>query len=44
MGWDGLAIGTACGHAVGGLIPFAVLLRGRGGLRMRRTLFGPMCR
>ncbi len=41
LGWDGLAIGTACGHALGGLIPFAVLLRGRGGLRVRRTLLRP---
>ncbi len=35
LGWDGLAIGTACGHALGGLIPFALLLRGRAGLRVR---------
>lgn len=35
QGWKSLAIGTACGHAAGGLIPFVVLLRGRRGLRLR---------
>ena len=34
MGWDALPIGTACGHAAGGLIPLAVLLASRGGLRL----------
>ncbi|MEX0676841.1 MAG: MATE family efflux transporter [Pirellulales bacterium] len=41
LGWDGLAIGTTCGHAMGGLIPFAVLLRGRAGLRIERRLLRP---
>jgi putative MATE family efflux protein len=41
MGWDGLAIGTACGHAVGGLIPLSRLLRGRAGLRIQRSLLKP---
>lgn len=41
LGWDGLAIGTTCGHALGGLIPFAVLLRGRSGLRIQRRLLKP---
>ena len=41
LGWDGLAIGTACGHALGGLIPLAVLLRGRFGLRIERRLLRP---
>jgi putative MATE family efflux protein len=41
LGWDGLAIGTACGHALGGLIPFSVLLRGRVGLAVRRRYFWP---
>ncbi len=35
MGWDALPIGTACGHALGGLIPFVLLVRGRNGLRVR---------
>lgn len=38
MGWDALPIGTACGHTMGGLIPFTVLVWGRSGLRIRRTL------
>ena len=33
LGWKGLAIGTAVGHAVGGLILLAVLFKGRAGLR-----------
>jgi putative MATE family efflux protein len=41
LGWDGLAIGTTCGHALGGLIPFALLLRGRAGLRVQRRLLRP---
>ncbi len=41
LGWDGLAIGTACGHALGGLIPFIVLLRGRVGLRIQPRLLKP---
>jgi putative MATE family efflux protein len=41
LGWDGLAIGTACGHAAGGLIPLAVLLRGRAGLRIRGRMLRP---
>lgn len=34
LGWDGLAIGAACGHGVGGLVLLMVLLRGRAGLRI----------
>jgi len=34
LGWDGLAIGTACGHFFGGAIPFVVLLRGRSGIQI----------
>ncbi len=41
MGWDALPIGTACGHTMGGLIPFTVLVWGRSGLRIRRTLLRP---
>jgi putative MATE family efflux protein len=41
LGWDGLAIGTTCGHALGGLIPFTLLVRGRAGLRVERRLLKP---
>ncbi len=41
LGWDGLAIGTTCGHAIGGLIPFAMLRAGRAGLRVQRRLLRP---
>jgi putative MATE family efflux protein len=41
LGWDGLAIGTACGHGLGGLILFVLLLRGRAGLRLRRKQMKP---
>ncbi len=34
QGWDGIAIGTAAGHATGGLVLLAVLLRGRGEFRV----------
>jgi putative MATE family efflux protein len=34
LGWDGLAIGTAIGHAIGGLIILYRLVRGRGGLAL----------
>lgn len=32
LGWEGLAIGTACGHGLGGLLVLSLLLRGRAGL------------
>jgi putative MATE family efflux protein len=35
QGWDGIAIGTASGHATGGLVVLAILLRGRRGFRLR---------
>lgn len=35
LGWEGLAIGTAAGHAAGGLILLVMLLQGRAGLRVR---------
>lgn len=41
LGWDGLAIGTATGHLVGGLIPLALLSRGRAGLRLHWNLLQP---
>ena len=34
LGWDGLAIGVACGHSVGGLIVLYRLLSGRAGLHL----------
>ncbi len=41
LGWDALPISTACGHALGGLIPFLVLLRGRFGLRIEWARLRP---
>ncbi len=41
LGWDGLAIGTACGHFFGGMIPFVVLLRGRSGVRVDLRAWWP---
>lgn len=41
LGWDGIAIGTACGHILGGIIPVAVLARGRAGLKLRLNLLRP---
>lgn len=35
LGWDGLAIGTAVGHGVGGLLIAGLLLMGRAGLKVR---------
>ncbi|QDU96719.1 Multidrug resistance protein MdtK [Lignipirellula cremea] len=40
-GWGGLALGTACGHATGGLIVLLALLRGRAGLRVNFRLLRP---
>jgi putative MATE family efflux protein len=37
LGWDGLAIGTACGHTIGGSIILWKLLRGGGGLLLIDT-------
>ncbi len=41
MGWDARPIGTACGHFVGGCVPFVLLLRGRAGLRVGRWTLRP---
>ena len=41
LGWDGLAIGTACGHGLGGVIILGVLCRGRAGLRLRAKWLRP---
>ena len=35
LGWEGLALGTAVAHGVGGLIILGLLVRGRFGLRLR---------
>jgi putative MATE family efflux protein len=35
LAWKGLAIGTACGHAVGALVLLGLLIKGRAGLRLR---------
>jgi putative MATE family efflux protein len=35
LGWEGLAIGTAAGHGLAGLIVLALLVRGRAGLQLR---------
>lgn len=41
LGWSGLAIGTACGHAVGGMIILVLLIKGRAGLKLRMSLLRP---
>ena len=41
MGWEGLAIGTASGYLVGGLIIMVLLLKGRAGLSLHRRLLRP---
>lgn len=41
LGWEGVAIGTACGHFVGGLLALAFLLYGRGGLPLRLQWLRP---
>ena len=41
IGWNGLAIGTACGYAVGGTIISVALLRGRAGLRLNLLALTP---
>jgi putative MATE family efflux protein len=35
LGFPGIAVGTACGEGVGGLVVLAVLVRGRSGLSIR---------
>jgi putative MATE family efflux protein len=34
LGWEGLAIGAACGHGLGGLLVLVFLVRGKAGLRI----------
>ncbi|MEK6238776.1 MAG: MATE family efflux transporter [Planctomycetales bacterium] len=41
LGWDGVPLGTACGHLVGGLMVLAFLLKGRSGLRLRWKFLKP---
>ncbi len=41
IGWKGIAIGTATGYAVGGLLILAVLVKGRAGLRLRFSMMKP---
>jgi putative MATE family efflux protein len=41
LDWAGIAIGTMCGYAVGGVIVLVMLTRGRAGLRLRRRWLAP---
>lgn len=41
LGWQGLAIGAACGHGIGGAVLLLLLLRGRSGLVIRLPLLRP---
>jgi putative MATE family efflux protein len=41
LGWEGLAIGTICGHVIGGVLLCGLLLVGRSGLRLRLSQMKP---
>lgn len=41
LGWAGLAIGTAAGHGLAGIIVLLLLLRGRAGLKIDRHALRP---
>ena len=41
LGWKGIALGTACGYAVGGLLVLGLLVRGRSGLKLHLRLMRP---
>jgi len=41
LGWEGIAIGTAGGHLLGGLIVLGLLLRGRAGVRLQSRWLRP---
>jgi putative MATE family efflux protein len=41
LGWEALAIGTACGHGLAGTIILILLLRGRAGLKLERRELRP---
>ncbi|MGE0758645.1 MAG: MATE family efflux transporter [Pirellulaceae bacterium] len=40
LGWKGLAVGTAAGHFLGGTVLLAILLSGRGAVRLPRDGWG----
>lgn len=42
LGLAGIAVGTAVGHGVGGLVILAVLARGRAGLRLTKHIWTPI--
>ncbi len=39
LGWEGIALGTACAHGLGGLLIVVALAWGRHGLKLRPALF-----
>lgn len=41
LGWEGIAVGTACGHTFGALLVVAMMARGRSGLAVRWPMLGP---
>lgn len=41
LGWEGIAIGTACGHGLAGAIILLLLLRGRAGLKLELAHLWP---
>jgi putative MATE family efflux protein len=41
LGWEGLAIGTACGHGLGGLLVLGLLIRGRAGMHLELAKMRP---
>jgi len=41
LGWEGIAVGTACGHTFGALLIVAMMARGRSGLAVRWPMLGP---
>lgn len=41
MGWAGIALGTAISHVIGAAILFAILIRGRAGLRLQWQYLRP---
>ncbi len=41
LGWEGLAVGTACSHGLAGVILLLLLLRGRAGLKLNLTELRP---
>jgi len=41
LGWEGLAIGTVCGHVIGGVLLCGLLVVGRSGLRLRLSQMKP---